>query len=356
MINPRAIVAIASLLLMAGIGWLWYQPEPASLVSSDKLPSEVSVSESVASDSPFSIKNESNDSAANVPLGELADTNAQTANPSTNEDSLIELDVLSTAAGGSGIAEQLPALDIASLGRSPLSDSAFLALADRLRAEPQLLQLLIDEFRQETDPKRLDQLSRLLGEVGGPDVTLAASELIFSGDPQSRAIGLELLQQVQPGNADARDIVSGLLTTEVEPEVLVSTLTTLSSPGTIDDAVRANLSEQVAYLTRHDDASVRAISINILSRWTTDSRYTSVLIDGLDDSTDFVRKSAAYALVDHEDPSPEVMDSLFIVLNNEQEQEPVRRAAILALRGMDLSDAQRSHVRTVERKLDTRPR
>ncbi|MFK7852886.1 MAG: HEAT repeat domain-containing protein [Granulosicoccus sp.] len=356
MLNPRAIAAVICLLVAVGIGWLWYQPEPASLVSSENLPKQISASPSEDSDSPFSVKNESTDAPANAPLGEAADDNAHNANPSATEDSLIELDASNRADGGGASATQLPALDIASLGRSALSDSAFLELADRLRAEPQLLLQLIDEFRQETDLERLAQLSRLLGEVGGTEVTLAASELIFSGDPQSRDIGLELLQQVQPGNDDARDIVSGLLTTEVEPEVLVSTLTTLSSPGKIDDAVRANLSEQVAYLTQHDDASVRAISINILSRWTTDSRYTSVLIDGLDDSTDFVRKSAAYALVDHEDPSPEVMDSLFIVLNNEQEQEPVRRAAILALRGMELSDAQRSHVRAIERKLDTRPR
>ncbi len=359
-LNPRAITTVVLLLVVVGgAGWLWYQPEPAmpdgsesANISNQESESDRALDMALDVASPFAVQ------------GGIAETDAQ-ANTSaalttqSESQNSITSDSQSASSSNSVLvdsSENFPPLDISAIGQSSINDADFEALVERLRADPQLLLQLIDEFRQETNPQRLAILSRLLGEVGGPDVTLSASELIFSGDAQSRALGLELLQQVQPGNSDARDIVSGLLATEVEPGVLVSTLTTLASPGNVDDVARANLSEQVAYLTEHDDASVRAISLNILSRWTTDSRYTSVLIGGLNDSIPTVRESAAYALVGHEDPSQDVLDSLFTVIDNNQENESVRRGAILALRGMALSDAQRTHIAKVERALDSRPR
>jgi len=360
-INPRAITAVLLLLVVAGSGWFWYQSEPA--IQNDRVSAGVADQTAAKSagaaantaphkDSPFALQGRDSGAAVLEATGSSTTSpveSRQPDKPAPQNESLSDSSVANPA-------NALPPVDVSIIGQSPINDTEFNALVERLRADSQLLQQLIDEFRQETDPQRLTELSRLLGEVGGPDVTLSASELIFSGDAQSRQLGLELLQQVQPGNSDARDIVSGLLATEVEPDVLVGTLTTLASPGDVEDVARANLSEQVAYLTQHDDASVRAISLNILSRWTTDSRYTAVLLDGLDDSIPTVRESAAYALVGHEDPSQDVLDSLFVVMDNSQEQESVRRGAILALKGMALSDPQRSHIRAVERALDSRPR
>lgn len=353
--NPRATAAALLLIIVVGIGWLWYQPEPAALetdvVSSAQNQTSLADIE-LDSESPFNVQS---GDAISI-KGATNTSSAANQSESGDQQTIGSQNELSAQSAVATSARQFPALDVLALGQSPINDADFNAIVKRLRADPQALQQLIDEFRQESNPQRLVELSRLLGEVGGPKVTLTASELIFSGDEQSRTLGLELLQQVQPGNSDARDIVSGLLTTEVEPGVLVDTLTTLASPGKVDDQARANLSEQVAYLTEHDDASVRAISLNILSRWTNDSRYTSVLVGGLDDSIPVVRESAAYALVGHEDPSQEVMDSLFAVMDNNQEDESVRRGVILALKGMDLTDLQHSHIAAVERKLDSRPR
>jgi hypothetical protein len=250
-------------------------------------------------------------------------------------------------------AADLAPVDVSQLARGPISDEDFESLVLRLRSDPTLLKQLIDEFRQEQGADRLALLARLLGEAGGPEVTLAASELIYSGNDAARELGLDLLQLVQPGNAEARDIVSGMLATEVEPQILKNTLTTLARPGAVDDNSRAFLADQVALLASHEDAGVRGISLDILSRWSTDGRDTPVLLNGLRDAAPRVRESAAYALVGHEEKSQAVLDALWSVALDADEVKSTRRAAILALRSMPLTEAQSNDLTAVERRLDT---
>lgn len=244
-------------------------------------------------------------------------------------------------------------VDVTALGLQSLTEAEMQSLVNRLGADPQLLGALIDEMRQEADPERRKLLAQILGEVGGDSVILLASEFIFSGDTSSRELGLDLLQMVQPGNPQAREIVAGMLATEVEPQMLVNTLTTLAVPGDVDAQSRAYLSDQVAWLTEHQDPSVRSVSLDILSRWTANPQYTPVLLDGLDDESEHVRTSAAYALVSHEDKSPQVIDRLFSVIDDTSESKQVRRAAILALRNMPLSEEQQLIVNSTERDLNT---
>ena len=244
-------------------------------------------------------------------------------------------------------------IDVTSMGRSVTSDAEFLQLADALRSGPDKLQQLIDEFRQESDTTRKAALARLLGEVGGDSVTLTASELIYSGDAASRRIGLDLLQQIQPGNTAARDIASTLLATEIEPTILVDTLTTLARPGAVDDSSRQYLSEQVAFFADHEDSAVRSVSLNILSRWSKDGQYTEVFQNGLFDAEPVVRESAAYSLVGHNNVSQSLIDSLLSVAKDPAENERARRGAILALKGMPIDDTIRQQVKAAELELDT---
>jgi HEAT repeat protein len=166
-------------------------------------------------------------------------------------------------------------------------------------------------------------------------------------------VGLALLQVIQPGNPEARDIVLGLLSTEVAPEALVDALTSLARPGSVDTSSRASMAEQVALLTSHVDSRVRGISLEILSRWSIDGRDTGILLGGLADSESRVREAAAFALVNHEVTSPAVIYSLLQVVQSETEGAETRRAAILALRSMPLSAEQLQQVDDAERRLDT---
>ena len=240
------------------------------------------------------------------------------------------------------------AVDLQTLGREPISDEEFEALVERLSRDPALLQALIDEFRSESDPRRLERLSQLLGDVDDPSVVLLATELVYSGDESSRLLGLDLLKRVRPNDPDVRDVVSGLLSSESEGRILVGALTAMARPGAADADTRAGLAEQVSLLTRHADASVRRTSIDILSRWSDSPAHTPVLVEALGDGDQAVRRTAAYALVDREGADRSAVDELFAVIGDEAEEERTRRAAILALKSLTLEPSER------ERVLETR--
>ena len=247
-------------------------------------------------------------------------------------------------------------VDVTSLGRAPLSDEDFEALVARLAVDPDLARALADEFRSESDPERLTLLARLLGELGGPAASDLAAELVFSGDAGSREIGLELLRQVQPDSAEARDVVSSLLATESEGDALLSTLAVLSKSADVDARTRATLTTQVALLTAHEDARVRRRSLGVLSRWSEDSAHVPVLLEGLADPDAKVRQTAAYAFVGRDDPDGTIAPELITVAANDDETERTRRGAILALKSMTLDDGDRQQVMDLERALDRRPR
>ena len=304
---------------------------------------EIVATENSSSTSPFSTKETVAD-AGNTVQGNSVGATAT----DQQQNKLVANDGSSTAP------EVWPEVDIYNLGRSGISDADFKSLTERLNADPEFLQAIINEFRLETDTARLRRLAQLLGDVNVPEVTALASELIFSGDPATRKVGLELLKYIQPGNSEAQALVSGLLATEYEADVLVDTLTALAVPGTVDDETRVGMSEQVALLTAHPDASVRRSSIDILSRWTNDPAHTPIIVNGLQDEDRFVRQTSAYALVGHEDQSYEVIQSLMSVAADTNEVVRVRRGSILALKGMAIDDATRQRVAAIELQLNTR--
>lgn len=343
-----SILFVVGVCVLTGAAWLWQRSSmPTAIggvvgntVVADASSGNAEPSGNTDTPSPFSLENVTSNSGAS-PLG------------SENAVDLLDVETAELAVQDSQADSQLAnSLDVTSLGRSAISDAEFLQLADAFRNNPELLLQLIDEFRQETDAERRIALSRLLGEVGGDNVTLTASELIYSGDVESRRLGLELLQQIQPGNAAARDIASTLLVTEVEPTILVDTLTTLAKPGAVDDSTRQFLSEQVAFLADHENASVRSISLDILSRWSNDGQYTEVLRNGLVDPESVVRESAAYALVGHDNVSQSLIDSLLVVAIDSSEDKRARSGAILALKGMPINSTVRQQVAAAELELN----
>lgn len=343
------VAAACGLLASVVVGWLWVSSEPAgepadTLHGTAQDRSRVQrppvgidtldTSPSGNTRSPFAVTAETS--------GTEASTESETQRP---ESALV--------ARIRPVIEVLAAIDVTQLGRTAIDDTDFDALVLRLRADPALLQRLIDEFRQEQDTERLDLLMRLLGNAGGSEVALLASELVYSGNEQARQLGLQMLQRARPGSAEVQQIASSLLTTEVEPRVLVDTLTTLARPGTVDSENRTLLADQVALMASHPDAGVRGVSLDILSRLSTDGRDTPVLLAGLADSDARVRESAAYALVDHENGTRLVSDTLLQLARNTQEPKATRSAALMALRSLSLPDEQQAELPLLQRQLNT---
>ena len=324
--------------VLAGLTWLVLWPDSTQEARLATPADSAGVAESTEPDesagvSPFAVRVDENESA-------------HSQGSSQNN----EINDTSDSAGiaDAGIPQPLQSLD------QQLDEANFMRWVEQLRLDPALLNSLIDQFRQETDPFRKQQIADLLGTIGGEQITQLASELVSSGDAESRTLGMSLLQDVQPGNAQARDMVSAMLSTEQETPMLIDALTALASPGEVDDSSRQHLADQVALLTSHQDDGVRSISLDVLSRWSQDSQYTDILMAGLDDESQYVRASAAYALVGREnDSSSTLIDRLFSVASDPDEVKRVKRAALQALRSMSLTEAQREQASSLEQQLNT---
>lgn len=260
-------------------------------------------------------------------------------------------------ASGEGPVRDVP-VDLRSLGHAPMSDERFETLRARLATDPALLDALVQELRGETDATRIERLSSLLGTLDDPAVTALAVELAYSSDPALRAAGLDLLGRVDGADVIERDaVVSGLLSSETDVEVLTSALGALVRPGSVDETSRASMSTQVALLADHEDPEVRRASIGILSRWTRDGTDTPVLLDGLRDPDESVRRSAAYALADHEAVDDGVRRELLRVVRDEAESSATRIGALQGLKRAGApADVTDEDLSRLERELNRRLR
>lgn len=346
---PRALVGVAIACAVLGAGWLLLAgsdvgTKPSVETSVDAVDGVSSAPDvPVVADSPFAAVDPGAERA--VPAGTVPDGGAGVSIPGP------------IASDGAAIAEVAPVVgtvDIQALGRDPMSDAEFDALLARLDADPDLLDALIQELRGESDAARIERLSLLLGDLDHPDVTALAVELAYSSDPALRAAGLDLLQRTGDGSLAERDaVVSGLLSTETDPEILMSALGAIARPGNVDASTRASMVTQVTLLTGHEEASVRRGSIEIVSRWTRDGSDTPVLLGGLTDEDASVRRGAAYAFVGHEAIDDQVRRELLRVAEDGAEALETRSAALLALRRSGAGDeAFRAELDRLQRRLD----
>lgn len=273
-------------------------------------------------------------------------------------------DVASDTVTGSSTEERAPSVprvvpppsmseaELAAIGTTSPTNAQFDALVARLRTDPAALGLLIEAFRAETGRKRLDRLATVLGTVGHSELASIGAQMVGSGDPLSRDAGLRLLQQLQPHDEGAREVLVGLLGSETDPAVLGSIIDAVALPGEKPGAQGSGaLVAQLVPLTRHASAAVRRNGITVLSRWADDADVAPVLEEALSDPDRGVRLSAVYAFANQSGLAETVKQELLGVLENANETRGTRSGALLALQRADLDREQRRRVEAGERDL-----
>ena len=247
--------------------------------------------------------------------------------------------------------EEALALQAYELGVTDLSDEQILDFTLRLKSDAAFLQAVADEFRAESDPERLKRLSLLLGEAQDPSLTPVASDMVYSGNRESQLAGLDLLRRLQPFDPSARDVVMNILTTEADPEVMVGTLNVLALPGQATDAEKQTIVDHVLPLTTNYSAAVRQRSISMISKWSDDDTAMDVLVAGLNDVDESVRKTAAYSTLGLKNPSPEIIEALFSVLEDQNELPRARKGARQSLQGKTLSESNKLRLQTADAQM-----
>jgi len=254
-------------------------------------------------------------------------------------------------ASPAGVSSTSPTIDVPladmpidRIGREAMSDEFQVSLSVVLRGDRAMLLALIDSLRADGDAERILRLSIVLGELGDPAIDELIEELAYSADPDLVVASLDLMKRSGVDDVRARAVVSTLLANDSPADVLVPALSAIARPGSATDGERQDMANQIALLTRHESANVRSVSIDLLSRWTSDGSDTPVLLGALQDEDASVRRSAAYSLVGHQHNAEEVVAGLLRTAEDADENEAVRKAAILAVQrspGADVSQRQR---------------
>jgi len=220
-----------------------------------------------------------------------------------------------------------------------LTDEEFERLEALIRRDKGLRMQLLEEFRYNTDSARAKQLAALLGPYNDPEILQTASELVYSGDPESMKAGLDLLSRIQPRSSEARDIAIDLLSSENNPDLLVSTMNVLATPArTADPSQRQLLADNLNNLSNHYDPIVRSHSLSLVGRWDKNSPSSrESLTRGLNDTDPTVRSSAAFAIRNIQNPDDNMIDGLLNIAEDTTIKKSTRYAALEALAQMNLS-------------------
>lgn len=227
--------------------------------------------------------------------------------------------------------------EASTIGLEVLSDAQFNELQSRLRNEPDLLQALLTEFRFNTDPERAKRIAALLGDLNSTAIINAAKEMVYSGNPASQHIGLDLLSRLQPRNNEARDIAIELLSSETNHELLVSTMNVLATPvPAASDQQRVQLVDNLNLLSSHPDPVVRSHSMTLLGRWNPGGASKTILAAGLTDQDPAVRATSTAAFIGKNNVDASAIYGLLAVAENSNEVKTTRQSALYALQKMQL--------------------
>ncbi|OED37448.1 hypothetical protein AB833_23810 [Chromatiales bacterium (ex Bugula neritina AB1)] len=220
-----------------------------------------------------------------------------------------------------------------------LSDNEFTALEKRIQSDPILVGELLQQYRVNTDLSQAKQLAALLAASSDFRIVETAASLLYSGESESMQRGLELLSRIQPHSHAARDIAIELLSSETNPDLLVSTMNVLATPA--KDATgeqRISLLENLLLLAEHPDARVRSHSLTLLGRWDNSQNKGPVLVQGLTDTDPIVRARSASALRHVKNPLHDSIYALLSVAENPDEVKTTRQSALYSLSHMALPD------------------
>lgn len=246
-------------------------------------------------------------------------------------------------------------IDVSDIALGAWSDEAFAEQLARLRADPALLERLMEAFRVETDPRRATRLASLLGKTGHPDLAALGADMIASGNATSKEAALTLLQRIQHDSDAARETIIDMLSGESEPGTLVRVMDALSVPAKATPEQVAALENQLMPLAQHESVALRRHALSVLARWSAGENVTPVLRAGLSDSDVSVRSAATYAFVDYPAMTAEVRHDLLERLEDPREDRSVRSGAMLALSRTALDPEEMARLKAARRELRRRP-
>ncbi len=227
------------------------------------------------------------------------------------------------------------------------SDAQFDALIAELDANPALLDAVLEQYRNTTDPGQLARLTQLLSRFDSSVVAAVAEDIARTGSTENRLAAINLLREVQSSNPGVRDTLLDIIEDEADSKVLTRALGAFGSQSTATSAQRQQLLGRATELVSHQDALVRSRSYTALAGWADSSNFTPQILEGLSDPDSRVRRDLTYSLINYQYVDGQVKRALMGVASNDAEIQRTRRGALQALSRISLTDDERAQLREV---------
>lgn len=221
----------------------------------------------------------------------------------------------------------------------------FQQLLSLLSADPVARNLVLEQFLQVSGTPLGKTLSLALGQSRGdtelPQIKEAAVRLLRDGSAEQRINALQMLGHSSQ-DKDTRPMVLDILRNEsqVNPEMAIAAMSTLSRQGIASQTDQQEVVSAVAPLIHSQDSQVRQNSLQLLAQWAGHDKSTlQTFTEATYDASPEVRSLALATLGRGGFDYNNVRDPLLSALQNPNEDQNVKAAALQALEGFPL-DAQ----------------
>ncbi|MES2355145.1 MAG: HEAT repeat domain-containing protein [Pseudomonadota bacterium] len=213
------------------------------------------------------------------------------------------------------------------------AEVAVLSKLEALAANnPAVLEEIMHRYDARVDEKTKRMIKFVLTGGGGqsPNVQAFSLQLAASDDPIRRKDGFELLQAATAAKTpQVSNLAMRTLQNEQDPAILSLAAGALRY-AVVDPAQAEIVKAQLYSLTQHQDAAVRAQSLQTLAVWDKTGAAENNLYQGLSDPASQVRQAAIEAIGESGTRSDRLKKQLLSMISSQQE-EPITKAGALAV-------------------------
>lgn len=228
------------------------------------------------------------------------------------------------------------------------------ALMTRAAEQAAFRDQLRQRFLLDNDPEMRTILLQLLATAPADEQLAFADRLLHAADAHQRADGYRLLTALPLDNDSARERVLRHLQHETDPGALQALVSGLQ-PGLLAAEDVEPIATQLLDLSRHQDPRLRASVLPQLSRWTPSEQLETLYFDALSDPDSGVRAAAAAGIGVSQLRSPKLLNALFELAADLNQDAAPRHEALQALLGFPLSRSEVELYRLLQAEVPLHP-
>ncbi len=228
------------------------------------------------------------------------------------------------------------------------------SLLERSANDAQFRDQLRSHYRLADDAEVRATLLQLIAAAPIDEQLDFSDQLLAEGDAEHRADGYRLLAGLPLDEENERIRVARSLHDEQDPAALAALVGSMQ-PGLLAAEDAGPIAAQLFALSRDAQPQVRASALPQLAHWVSAEQLEAPCFDALADPDPTVRTAAVAAIAVARVHSPRLLNALFELASNAEEDAERRREALQATLGFSLTRSEIALYRLLQAELPLHP-